>query len=78
MTSSQTTCGADGAVNLPVYLDGVAVIYNLPGVTDLKLSSATIAKIFSLKITTWNDPAIVADNPDAKLPATAITNCVAL
>ncbi len=73
VTSSQTTCGADGAVNLPVYLDGVAVIYNLPGVTDLKLSSATIAKIFSLKITTWNDPAIVADNPDAKLPATAIT-----
>ena len=73
VTSSQTTCGADGAVNLPVYLDGVAVIYNLPGVTDLKLSSATIAKIFSLKITTWNDPAIAADNPDAKLPATAIT-----
>ena len=73
VTSSQTTCGADGAVNLPVYLDGVAVIYNLPGVTDLKLSSATIAKIFSLKVTTWNDPAIAADNPDAKLPATAIT-----
>ncbi|MCU1422205.1 MAG: phosphate-binding protein [Microbacteriaceae bacterium] len=73
VTSSQTTCGADGAVNLPVYLDGVAVIYNLPGVTDLKLSSATIAKIFSLKITTWNDPAIAADNPGATLPATAIT-----
>lgn len=73
VTSSQTTCGPDGAINLPIYLDGVSVIYNLPGVTDLKLSSATIAKIFNLKITTWNDPAIVADNPKATLPATAIT-----
>ncbi|TAJ47569.1 MAG: phosphate ABC transporter substrate-binding protein PstS [Herbiconiux sp.] len=71
--SSQAICGAGGALNLPVYLDGVAVIYNLPGVTDLNLSSATIAKIFSLQITTWNDPAIAAENPDATLPATAIT-----
>ncbi|MET0992336.1 MAG: phosphate ABC transporter substrate-binding protein PstS [Lacisediminihabitans sp.] len=73
VASSATTCGADGAVNLPVYLDGVAVIYNLPGVSKLNLSSEVIAKIFSLKITTWNDPAIVALNPKAKLPATAIT-----
>ena len=73
VASSASTCGADGAINLPVYLDGVAVIYNLPGVKDLKLSSEVIAKIFSLKITTWNDAAIVALNPKAKLPATAIT-----
>jgi len=73
VASSATTCGADGAVNLPVYLDGVAVIYNLPGVDKLNLSSEVIAKIFSLKITTWNDAAIVALNPKAKLPATAIT-----
>ncbi|MFB2596890.1 phosphate ABC transporter substrate-binding protein PstS [Herbiconiux sp. P17] len=71
--SSQTICGPGGGLNLPIYLDGVAVIYNLPGVDDLNLSSATIAKIFSLQITTWNDPAIAADNPDATLPATAIT-----
>jgi phosphate transport system substrate-binding protein len=72
-TSSQAICGADGSLNLPIYLDGVAIVYNLPGVKDLQLSSATIAKIFSLQITTWNDPAIAADNPDATLPATAIT-----
>lgn len=72
-TAALTTCGPDGAINLPVYLDGVAVIFNLPGVTSLNLSSATIAKIFSLKITTWNDSAIVADNPKATLPATPIT-----
>lgn len=72
-TASQAVCGPGGAVNLPVYLDGVAIIYNLPGVTDLKLSSATIAKIFSLQVTTWNDPAIVADNPGVTLPSSAIT-----
>ncbi len=71
--SSQTICGPGGALNLPIYLDGVAVIYNLPGVKDLNLSSATIAKIFSLQITTWNDPAIAAENPKATLPATPIT-----
>ncbi|MCU1513007.1 MAG: phosphate-binding protein [Microbacteriaceae bacterium] len=73
VTSSAATCGVDGAINLPVYLDGVAVIYNLAGVTNLNLSADTIAKIFSLKITTWNDPAIAAENPKATLPATAIT-----
>ncbi|MHC5797573.1 phosphate ABC transporter substrate-binding protein PstS [Lacisediminihabitans sp. FW035] len=73
VAASLTSCGADGAVNLPIYLDGVAIIFNLPGVTDLNLSTATIAKIFSLKITTWNDPAIVADNPKATLPSTPIT-----
>jgi phosphate transport system substrate-binding protein len=72
-TAALTSCGPDGAINLPVYLDGVAVIFNLPGVKSLNLSSATIAKIFSLKITTWNDAAIAADNPKATLPATPIT-----
>lgn len=71
-TQSQQICGAGGALNLPVYLSGVAVVYNLPGV-KLQLSSATIAKIFSLKITKWNDPAIAADNPGQTLPDSAIT-----
>jgi phosphate transport system substrate-binding protein len=71
-TQSQQICGTGGALNLPVYLSGVAVVYNLPGV-KLQLSSATIAKIFSLQIKTWNDPAIAADNPGATLPSTPIT-----
>ena len=71
-TSAQTKCGAGGAFNLPTYLSGVAIVYNLPGV-KLQLSSATLAKIFTLKITTWNDPAIAADNPGATLPSSPIT-----
>jgi phosphate transport system substrate-binding protein len=73
VTSAQSTCGAGGALDLPAYLSGVAIIYNLPGVTNLKLSSATIAKIFTLQIKTWNDPAIAADNPGATLPSGNIT-----
>ena len=39
---------------------------------NLQLAPSTIAKIFTGKITTWNDPAIAADNPGVNLPATAI------
>jgi phosphate transport system substrate-binding protein len=70
-TQSKSQCGA-GAIDLPIYLDGVSIIYNIPGVTSLKLSGATIAKIFALKITNWDDPAITKDNGTA-LPSGAIT-----
>jgi phosphate transport system substrate-binding protein len=62
-----------GSIDLPAYLSGVALVYNLSGVTGLKLSSATIAKIFTLQIKTWNDPAIAADNSGVTLPSTPIT-----
>ena len=43
-----------------------------PGVDKLSLSADTIAKIFQAQITTWNDPAIKADNPGVTLPSTKI------
>jgi len=76
VTSAATTCGAGGGLDLPVYLSGVSIIFNLPGVTKLNLDSATIANIFNKKITKWNDPAIVADNPGVTLPSDAITPVV--
>jgi phosphate transport system substrate-binding protein len=76
ITSAATTCGASGGIDLPVYLSGVAIIVNLPGVSKLNLDSATIAKIFDKKITTWNDPAIAALNSGVTLPADAITPVV--
>ena len=72
-TAAATLCGPTGAMNLPIYLDGVAIVFNLPGVTNLNLTADTLAKIFALQITTWNNPAIAAENPTATLPATAIT-----
>ncbi|WP_375385578.1 phosphate ABC transporter substrate-binding protein PstS [uncultured Microbacterium sp.] len=71
---SKALCTA-GGLNIPIYLDGVAIIFNISGVTSLKLSGATIAQIFNLKITDWSDPAITKDNGTA-LPAGPITTVV--
>lgn len=66
-------CGPDGAIDIPVYISPIALAYNLPGVDKLNISSANAAKIFTGAITKWNDPALVADNPDATLPDLAVT-----
>jgi len=65
-------CAGGQALNLPMVIGPIAVVYNLDGVDNLQLSPATLAGIFANKIKTWNDPAIKADNPDAKLPSSAI------
>lgn len=68
------TCAADTkAIDLPVYISPIAVVFNVEGVDELNLDAATLANIFSGKITTWNDPAIAALNPEATLPSGAIT-----
>jgi phosphate transport system substrate-binding protein len=75
LSAAQTTqaatspCGAAGAINL----DGESVVFKVAGVTKLNLTTATIAKIFNLKITDWSDPAITADNGGTALPAGPIT-----
>jgi phosphate transport system substrate-binding protein len=78
-------CGSDGLVKpedvskfkgpflyFPTVAAPITVSFNLTGVDSLQLSPETIAKIFQAQIKTWNDKAIAADNPGAKLPATAI------
>lgn len=65
-------CGSGDAVDVPMVPGAIAVSYNLPGVKDLSLSASTIAKIFSGKITKWDDPAIKKDNPGVSLPALGI------
>jgi phosphate transport system substrate-binding protein len=60
----------------PTVVAPITVSYNVSGVSGvsgLKLSGDTIAKIFEGQVTTWNDAAIKADNPKAKLPSTKIT-----
>jgi phosphate transport system substrate-binding protein len=65
-------CKTGPAINLPLVPGPIAIGYNLPGVTSLNLSASTLAKIFSGKISNWNDPAIKADNPSATLPSMGI------
>jgi phosphate transport system substrate-binding protein len=64
-------CVGGRAVNLPVLAAPIAVVYNLPGVTGLRLSPSVLARIYSGEIRTWRNPAILADNPGADLPADA-------
>ena len=56
----------------PILLGAITVSYHVDGVDKLQLSADTIAKIFQREIKKWNDPAIAADNPGAKLPDTDI------
>ena len=65
-------CAGGAAVHLPMVIGPIAVVYNVSGVDSLQLKPATIAKIFSGKITKWDDPAIAADNSGVKLPSTTI------
>jgi phosphate transport system substrate-binding protein len=73
LASSKTKCGPEGAINIPVYISPIAVAFNLPGVTELKLDAATVAKIFRGQVATWNDPAIAALNPGVTLPDLKVT-----
>ncbi|MGZ6130758.1 MAG: phosphate ABC transporter substrate-binding protein PstS [Myxococcaceae bacterium] len=63
---------AQDVVHIPTVLGAVVVAYNLPGVTSVRLSGETLASIFLGKLTKWNDPAIVADNPGVTMPDKAI------
>ncbi|MCW2777750.1 MAG: pstS [Frankiales bacterium] len=65
-------CATGKAIDLPMVTGPVAIAYNLQGVDGLVLDAATIAKVFSGKVKTWDDPAITALNPGAKLPSAAI------
>ena len=73
MAASGPACDGGNAIDLPVYISPIAVAFNLEGVDRLNLSSDLIARIFTGQVTSWDDPAIAAANPGAKLPALAIT-----
>jgi phosphate transport system substrate-binding protein len=67
-------CFGGEALELPLYISPIAVIYNLPDVSaeHIQMSAATLAKVFNREITTWDDPAIAAENEGVELPATQI------
>jgi phosphate transport system substrate-binding protein len=60
----------------PVVTGPVTLSYHVPSVGKLGLSAPVLAGIFDGQIKTWNDPAIAADNPGARLPAIPITLAV--
>jgi phosphate transport system substrate-binding protein len=63
-----------GMENIPLTVAALMVNYNVPGVkTPLKLTGTVLAKIYTGKIKTWNDPAIKSLNPGVTLPSMKIT-----
>ncbi|CAA9577309.1 Phosphate ABC transporter, periplasmic phosphate-binding protein PstS [uncultured Synechococcales cyanobacterium] len=72
MTNEEAAKVSRGVIYVPTAGGAVAVVYNLPGVNNLKLSRKTLPAIFSGQITRWNDSRIVADNPGVRLPAQPI------
>ncbi|OBH82767.1 phosphate ABC transporter substrate-binding protein PstS [Mycobacterium scrofulaceum] len=66
-------CDGNPAWDLPLVFGPIALVYNLAGVPALVVSSDALAKIFSGRITAWNDPILAALNPGVVLPDTKIT-----
>src|SRR5271170_4877764 len=72
--TDQQIAGANVKVTaIPTVLGAVVPVYNIPGVNkELNFSGDVIADIYLGKITNWNDPRIVKDNPGVNLPNKAI------
>lgn len=71
MTDSQEAAAraAFGPIlHIPMTAGSEAIIYNLPGVTGLKLAPDVLADIYLKKITKWNDNRITTINSGLSLP----------
>ena len=64
-----------GLGQFPSVIGGVVPIVNLKGIAPgkIRFTGPILADIFLGKITTWNDPQLVAINPGVALPTTRIT-----
>ena len=69
MTDQQLAEAKVKLVHIPTVLGAVVPVYNVPGSSrDLRFAPDVIADIYLGKITKWNDPRIVRDNPGVSLP----------
>lgn len=64
----------EGMIQFPMVMGAIVPVVNIPGIKpgDLKLTGELLADIYMGKIKKWNDPRIVAINPDLKIPDQAI------
>jgi phosphate transport system substrate-binding protein len=68
MKDSALTESENKILHIPICLGAVALSYNLPTVSELKLTPEVLSNIFLGKIKTWNDAAIKQLNPNTTLP----------
>ena len=66
---------ADGLMQFPTVIGGVVPVVNIKGIQpgQIKLTGQLLGDIYLGKITKWNDPALVAQNPGVALPDAAIS-----
>ncbi len=66
---------ADGLMQFPTVIGGVVPVVNIKGIQpgQIKLTGQLLGDIYLGKITKWNDPALVAQNPGVPLPDAAIS-----
>lgn len=76
MTDADIAKVKRGVILVPTAGGSVVPVYNLPGVPKLRLSRQVLPDIFAGRITRWNDPRIVADNPGVNLPSSEIKTVV--
>jgi phosphate transport system substrate-binding protein len=76
LTHDPDTSNGRAYAYLPIVAGGTSFPYQIKVagqlVRNLRLSGETLAKIFTNKITNWNDPEITADNNGRKLPSIPI------
>jgi len=58
----------DQPLQFPEVVGAVVVVFNVPGVNELKLTKDALAKIFLGEIEYWDDKVIKGLNPGVKLP----------
>jgi phosphate ABC transporter phosphate-binding protein len=75
-TNADDSSDGRGYAYLPIVAGGTSFPYQIRVagqlVKNLRLSGLTLAKIFTDKITNWDDPEITADNNGRKLPSLPI------
>jgi phosphate transport system substrate-binding protein len=66
MTDEQLAAARGGAIlHIPTALGAIVATYNLPGIdAQLRFTGDTLAGIYLGDIQMWNDPRLVADNPE--------------
>jgi phosphate transport system substrate-binding protein len=62
-------------MQFPAVIGGVVPVVNLKGIAPgkIRFTGPLLADMYMGKVTAWNDPRIVANNPGVTLPATKIT-----
>lgn len=72
LTAAQAAA-CNSCVQIPWGLTATGIAYNIPGVSNLKLTGAVLSQIYLGHITTWNNRSIKRLNPHITLPNLKIT-----